>query len=142
MTTSKMICPLQVYFCAICSFAIPNPPNARINGNIIKFRENESPFPSAAARSEAEETISKRPKSLLKDLNGADTAVHTAVLRRDSPAAGNIITNLLFPRQLRDWRPRFSGATAAISPCDSLASQPPRAGGRLATARAATALEN
>ena len=30
---------------------------------------------SAAARSEAEETISKRPKNLLKDFNGTDATV-------------------------------------------------------------------
>ena len=41
----------------------------KLNGGFTSFAR------SAAARSEAEETVSKRPKSLLNDFNGTDAAV-------------------------------------------------------------------
>jgi hypothetical protein len=79
MTTSKIICPLKQVSVQFVRFQFPiHRTRARvpaINGNIITFRENGSPFSSAAARLEAEETISKRPKNLIRAFNGTDAAV-------------------------------------------------------------------
>jgi hypothetical protein len=43
--------------------------------NGMVFRDHQSLFPSAATQLEAEETIPKRPKSLLDAFNDTDAAV-------------------------------------------------------------------